>query len=384
MLESVFRFITSLKLTVVTLAASIILVFVGTLAQVSQGLYAVQERYFQSFFVWWGPAGASWQIPVFPGGYLVGGLMLISLLATFFRQFKFGTKRAGLIIVHLGIILLLAGQLLTDSLAIESAMRFAEGETRSYTEAFRDSELAVIDLSAGETDLAVSVPESLLARTGEIALPGLPFSLSVKKHWSNADLLRRAAPGSVESGANQGVGVGLFVLPKPPVANMDQRSTPAALLEIRAGQTSLGTWLIAFGLRQEFSREGKNYALDYRATRFYTPFSLTLLKTTHEVYPGTDIPKNFQSRVRIDNPAKGEVREVDIYMNNPLRYGGLTFYQYQMGRDEADANRGNSVLQAVRNPSWLTPYAGCVLVGIGLLVQFTAHLVGFIRERRTA
>jgi cytochrome c biogenesis protein ResB len=165
---------------------------------------------------------------------------------------------------------------------------------------------------------------------------------------------------------------------------MDQRSTPAALVEVRAGQTSLGTWLVAFGLRQDFAHAGKNYALDYRATRIYTPFSLTLLKTTHEVYPGTDIPKNFQSRVRINHAGKGEVREVDIYMNNPLRYGGLTFYQYQMGRDEVDANRGTSVLQVVRNPGWLTPYVGCVLVGVGLLVQFTAHLVGFVRERRTA
>ena len=111
---------------------------------------------------------------------------------------------------------------------------------------------------------------------------------------------------------------------------------------------------------------------------------MKLLKTTHEVYRGTEIPKNFQSRVSIDNPETGERgREVDIYMNSPLRYQGLTFYQYQMGRDERSAV-GNSTLQVVKNPSWLTPYLGCAIVALGMVWQFMYHLVGFTRKRRTA
>jgi hypothetical protein len=384
MLERAVRFVTSLKLTTVALALAIVLVYVGTLAQVHQGLYAVQQRYFQSFFVWWGPSGASWQIPVFPGGYLIGGWMLLSLVATFFRHFRLGQRKPGLILVHFGVILLLAGQLLTDGLAKESAMRFAEGETRNYTEAFREVEMVLVDATAPDSDLVVAVPDERLASGGEIRLPGMPFAMRIKKYWANADLLRQAAPGSVESGATQGTGVRLHVRPKPSGGQSEERQVPAAVVELLAGQASLGTWLVSFGLPQNFVHEQKAFVMEMRPTRFYTPFSLTLLKTTHEVYPGTDIPKNFQSRVRIDHPDKREVREVDIYMNSPLRYGGLTFYQYQMGRDEVDANRGTSVLQVVRNPGWLTPYVGCVLVGAGLVVQFLAHLAGFVRERRTA
>ncbi|MEI9960252.1 MAG: cytochrome c biogenesis protein ResB [Limisphaerales bacterium] len=59
--------------------------------------------------------------------------------------------------------------------------------------------------------------------------------------------------------------------------------------------------------------------------RIYHPFSLTLLQATHSVYPGTDIPKDFRSRVRLQNPQTGEDREAEIYMNSPLRYAGLTF-----------------------------------------------------------
>ena len=67
-------------------------------------------------------------------------------------------------------------------------------------------------------------------------------------------------------------------------------------------------------------------------------------------------------------------------MNNPLRYAGLTFYQYQMGRDEK-REVGTSTLQVVRNPGWLTPYFGCLVVGLGMTWQFMYHLSGFMRKR---
>ena len=117
------------------------------------------------------------------------------------------------------------------------------------------------------------------------------------------------------------------------------------------------------------------------------PFSLTLRKATHSVYPGTDIPKDFRSRVQLQNPKTGENREVEIFMNSPLRYGGLTFYQYQMDAGDVARQAGrvaSSVLQVVRNPSWLTPYIGCFLVALGLVVQFLSHLVKFLSRRKPA
>jgi hypothetical protein len=44
----------------------------------------------------------------------------------------------------------------------------------------------------------------------------------------------------------------------------------------------------------------------------------------------------------------------------------------------------SSTLQVVRNPGWLTPYAGCVIVGLGMVIQFGIHLVGFVQKRKTA
>jgi cytochrome c biogenesis protein ResB len=123
----------------------------------------------------------------------------------------------------------------------------------------------------------------------------------------------------------------------------------------------------------------RTFNLALRLRRYYNSFSLQLADFRHDVYPGTDIPKNFSSRVRLRNAGTGEDREVLIYMNNPLRYGGLTFYQASFDND----NKG-SVLQVVRNPSWLTPYFACLLVSAGLTIQFLSHLLNFLKKRKAA
>ena len=84
--------ISSLRLTVVFLCLAVALVFIGTLAQREEGLLVAQNRYFRSFFIWWAPAGGQWRVPVFPGGYFIGGVLLINLLAAHARRFKLTKK----------------------------------------------------------------------------------------------------------------------------------------------------------------------------------------------------------------------------------------------------------------------------------------------------
>ena len=116
-----------------------------------------------------------------------------------------------------------------------------------------------------------------------------------------------------------------------------------------------------------------------RPTRAYKPFTLTLLDFSHDRYAGTEIPKNFSSRIKLTTE-DGNNREVLIYMNNPLRYAGLTFYQasFEPGNDKV------TILQVVRNPSWLIPYIACGMMTFGLLWQFGYHLIGFVGRRRGA
>jgi len=390
-LGGVVDFFTSLRLTVVCLLFACLLVLLGTLAQVELGLYRAQEEYFRSFFVFWGPAGATWKIPILPGGYLVGGLLLLNLVASLFSGSSKGRRGAGIWLIHLGLILLLVGQLLTDLLSVESAMQLSEGESKNYSQAFRELELAVADTSSPESDLVYSISGHRLTATGAVSSRVLPFRVEVRRYWSNAGLVQAGTAGAaaqkgVASGATAGELREVLVVPQSLSRNMDERNTPAAVVEFFDGTASAGAFLVSpMAMHpQQFTLGGKSYEVSMRYTRYYYPFTITLLKATHEKYKGTEIPKNFASRVRIDNSVTGETRETVIKMNTPLRYTGQTFYQYQMSAGEMAQRQGmtpSSTFQVVRNPGWLTPYLSTVLVSLGLMVQFGAHLIGFVRRK---
>ena len=99
--------VTSLKLTIFCLACAMVLVFIGTLDQVHIGIYEAENRYFRSLFLFWTPPNTQLRIPWFPGGYIVGPLLLINLIAAHLARFKLSWKKAGILFLHSGLILLL-------------------------------------------------------------------------------------------------------------------------------------------------------------------------------------------------------------------------------------------------------------------------------------
>jgi len=380
MFHRILNFFTSLRLTVACLVLALLLVFIGTLAQVKLGLYTAQSEFFRSVFVYWQPEGSHLRIPVFPGGWLLGGTLLLNLLAAHAKRFELSRKKTGLFMIHGGLILLLLGQFFTEVFQEESAMRLEPNQTKNYSEDFRKSELVVIDTSDSNSDKVVSVPESILARQKQVQPPALPFTLEVKNYWANTDLTRERTPGSVPSGATEGLGLSLFVVPHPEATGMDERNLPSAVVSVTSPKGAVGAWLVSTltGTKQTFSYAGKTYEIAMRFLRHYQPFYITLLKFQHDIYRGTDIPKNFSSRIRLHNPGTGDDREVLIYMNNPLRYDGRTFFQ--AGFDEK--NPGVTILQVVQNPAGATPYVACTLMGGGLLTHFCMSLFNFLKRRR--
>src|SRR5271166_630210 len=117
MVDRIAKFFCSLRLTVVLLIAGLVLVFVGTLAQVHEGLFAAQVRYFKSWYIWRPTIGDNTWPVLLPGGYLIGSLLLMNLVAAHTKRFQFTKKKIGINIIHFGIILLLLGQLMTDVLS---------------------------------------------------------------------------------------------------------------------------------------------------------------------------------------------------------------------------------------------------------------------------
>ena len=386
MVNQLIKLFTSLRLTVVCLALGIVLVFAGTLAQVDEGLYDAQNRWFRSFFVWWHPGRGAFGLPIFPGGYLIGSVLLINLIAAHIKRFQFTWKKLGIHLTHLGIILLLVGQLATDMLSEETHLRLVEGEAKNFSESHLNNELVFArDAATTGREEVIAISESLVAKGGEIRHPQLPVTIRVKQYWVNADFRPRGPVVDKDTPppAEQGIGARVIVTGLPHTRKMDDRDFPAAVIELSGPNGSLGTWFVSTGLRdgEELKIGNATWRFRFRWERRYTPYTVHLLKTTHEEYTGTGIAKNFQSRVRLENPVTRENREVDIYMNNPLRYAGLTYYQHQMGRMDKQDGAPYSVLQVVRNPGWLTPYAGCGVVAGGMVVQFLIHLVGFLKRR---
>ena len=379
-LKSPLRVLSSLRLTVVCLGLGMLLVFLGTLAQVHLGIHAVQAHYFQSLLVYWSPAGASWKIPILPGGYLLGTVLLVNLLAAHAVRFQLSKKKLGIILLHFGVILLLIGQLLTGLYARETQMRMDEGQTLGYSEAAREVELAVIDSTDPNFDQVVAIPEEVLAHQGLIQNPTLPFTIKIQQFMPNSRLtMRSQMPQAPPSAATNGIGKNIVVTPEPRTVKDDERDLSAAFVELGGAQGSLGTWLVSNAVfePQSFTLEGHTYSLIMRQRRFYKQFALTLLDFAHDRYAGTDIPKNFSSRVRLIDFQRGENREVLISMNDPLRYRGFTFYQSGFDNDDK-----TSILQVVKNPAMLLPYIACGLVALGLVTQFSMHLFGFVRKRK--
>ena len=110
MFRRLWKFLTSLRLTVVLLGLSILLVFVGTVAQADEGLYTAQSRYFKHWFV----SGLSFfghHVPlVLPGGYLLGTALLQFIEQHFV---SWGAPR----LILLGLFMIVITLFTTDGLA---------------------------------------------------------------------------------------------------------------------------------------------------------------------------------------------------------------------------------------------------------------------------
>ena len=397
----------NLRITLTLLSLSMILIFVATLEQVRIGIRGAQAEFFESMYGIWHYPEQFWggnllnplPIPI-PGGYLLGGLLILNLLAAFITRFQWTGKKMGIQFIHLGIIMLLVGQLATQAMQEESRMQINKGESKNYLERFHGVELAFIDVTDAQTERVVALPEALLEQGGLHYSEDLPFKVRVLDFGPNCEF-NSLPPASKAKGPTKGVNRGVIqsanleIRPKAEDFSSEGMNFGYVVFELLEGAESLGTWAaishpagnhwwaqinpkmgdLAF---QPIRTNGRLWGATLRPEREYLPYSIELLGIANEFYQGTDIPFNFESEIVL-NMKKNQSRRALVYMNTPLRHEGKTFYQYQMNKS-ADY----TVFQVVRNPSWLVPYIACVLVSIGLLWQFSFHLVRFLNKNSGA
>ncbi|MGB9602727.1 MAG: ResB protein required for cytochrome C biosynthesis, partial [Limisphaerales bacterium] len=313
--EKIIDALTSIRLTVICLALAMVLVFLGTLAQVDKGIFIVQKEFFQSLIVFSDIRILNHKIPIiFPGGYLIGLVLLVNLIASHFKRFGLLPQKIGLLLTHFGLLVLLVGQLMIDQLHIESNMRLVEGESKNYSESYSRCELAFVKVSDPDSDTVVSIPESQLYKGNVIRHPALPFEVKINEYYENSRLENLPNPSSEKGAATLGIGRTVRVNPQPLVTTSDQRNAPSAIIELLGNNAPQGSWLVSFFIddAQTFAAGNEQWQMFLRPERYYKPYFITLLDFTHEKYPGTDIPKNFSSRVKLTNPHTKEEREVLI------------------------------------------------------------------------
>ena len=377
MLKTVFKPLASLRLTIVCLACGMFIVFVGTLDQVQIGVYEAQLRYFKSFFLYFTLPGSQFRIPYFPGGYTLGAVLLVNLIAAHLARFKFTWKKSGIQILHSGLILLLLGQLVTSLFEEESQIQLDQGQTKNYSESPYFDELAIIDQSKPDSDEVISVPANRLIKGQTISLPVSGLQLQVDESYENAALIN---PNQLPSANYPHLRLGpmavAVAIPKTYKQN-EQNQPTAAVTLVKDGQP-LGSWVLSSGFPQpvQFKVGSDPFAIVFRPKRYYRPFSVTLEEFKHDRYAGTDVAKNFSSKVRLVDPSAHENREALIYMNHPLWYSDLILYQAGFGNNDQ-----TTVLQVMKNPSRLIPYIACGMMALGLVIQFGMHLVSFVRRR---
>jgi hypothetical protein len=376
----IFKFLSSLRLTVTLLGFAMVLIFVGTITQVELGIHEVQEQFFRSWIAWWDvmPGGKRIALPI-PGGTLLGILLIVNLLAAHGARFKLSWSKAGMIVIHSGILLMLLGEILTGLLGREAQMVVPEGAILNYSTFPREVELVVIRPDRDGLETVTAIPQSRLMDGAQFPFGG--FSLKIRNYYPNSEIVTESEVTDQfdKTRATEGLGKNYAVRRRPQETADNRRDLATAFVEILPdGGKSQGVWLLsnAFKGEESFVTAGRTWRMSIRQRRLYHPFSIKLLDFSHDRYLGTNVPKNFSSKIRILNPDTGENREDLIYMNHPLRYGGLTFYQAGF-----ENNDQTSIFQVVRNPVWTLPYISCAMVGLGLLWVFSQHLLKAISRR---
>jgi len=314
-----------------------------------------------------------------------GTLAALVLLAGCVMVFR---KRAGVVLLHGGVGMMMLGELLVGLTAVEGRMRIREGESVNYVYDIRALELAVVDKSqAGRHDV-VSVPESMLRAGRMIRHRFLPFDIRVVQFLDNA-VLRAVAPHQ-QNPANAGLGLQWVpesirpVSATDPSGEINQSAAYLQLLDKHTGN-ELGTHLVGLvlasaDLPDKVEVDGKQYHLYLRFKRTYKPYALTLLDVRKDDYPGTNTPRHYASEVRLVDGGRNVDRKTKIWMNNPLRFAGETFYQSGYFRDP-ETGLETTTLSVVSNGSWMLPYVACMIVAVGLLAHFGRVLSRFLIRR---
>ena len=369
MINKISKLISSPLIFSYTVLWLIVLVFFGTIAQKDIGLYASQMKYFSSYYF-----TILGFIPL-PGGRLTVIIMTLNLFSSLFKKSLWKLKKIGIIIVHIGGLLLLLGGGVTAYFSSEGNMVISEGDSSDHVNDYHTMELAFVNTSL-EDSLEYTVFDSPILSVGNsIKYDNLGIEINIIDMIKNVRIENRISPSD---SIYKGLLKDFVLLPKQPEKEATQ-NRPGIILKIGGtGQITDGIYGIFLGQRtpDRFTLNDQDFFTEFRRKRTYLPFAIQLTDFEKIMHPGTDIAKSYSSEVNlIENDNS---RRILIKMNEPLRHRGYTFYQASF---IDDLPRETTVLATVKNHGRLFPYISSIIMSIGLLIHLLISLPKTLEKR---
>ena len=369
------RFFSSLGLSCVLLLLLGLLTWLGTLEQVDHGLFDVQKKYFESFFL----VHDSGLVPIpLPGANLVLCVLGANLLIGGILRLRRSWATAGVLVTHLGIVLLLLSGLVKMYFSEDGHVTLFEGQSAEQFQSYYRWEVVVDEDQGGGRVTRYRVPHDDFAEIGDgrvvLTSDELPFDLELSHFVRNAQPMPKGPNFEVDVPVVDGVF--LRRLPKQKEAEQNVPGVYAAAVgggERREGVLyggQLAPWV--------FQADGRRFAVDLRRERYDMPFRIRLDEFTKLDHARSTMPRHFSSDVTVFEA--GSSRAVHIKMNEPLRDEGLVLYQASWG--PSNARLGDplfSTLAVVRNPADQYPLYACIVIAIGMVLHFGRKLVRYVR-----
>lgn len=380
-MRGLYDILSGYALSCVLLLFLFLLTYLGTLAQVEVGLHQAQKLYFESWFLVHklGPV----PLPL-PGGQLCMWLLGLNLLFGGFIRIRKTRATAGIIVVHVGIVMLLLAAVVKLRGSEDGYLRLYETETDSVFVDYVKNEVAVWDAGSREglTEYVIGT-EDLRACTGEdgrtFKEATLPFELTLSHFLINSDALPKGPNWIADSPVLDGYALRAR---DPELEAAANAAGVVATIRTRGSgevrQAILHTYAIA---PWTVEVDGRTWAVDLRRVRYPMPFSIRLDKFYKVDHPGMSMAREFKSDVV---KIEGDVEQpVLIEMNEPLRAGGLVLYQADFGPKPGDPPGPTySVFAVKRDPSDQWPLIATIVITLGMGWAFSLKLLKHVKSSR--
>ncbi len=333
----------------------------GTVAQKYIGLYESQKLFFSSFIFWAGP------LPL-PGGTLLLILLTFSLLCKFLFFSEWRWRKAGIILTHLGCLVLLIGGIFTATSAREGYMLIPEGAQTPYIYDYIQRDLFIF-----KNDLLQKTVAFEDLKTGPLKI-STPFTLTIENSCANCEIIKQEDPSENFRSMAQF----MQLKPAPSELEPEQNLTGTTFSITGLDEKQDGTY-IAFEAMPKpivLNTADAEYKIIFGKQQRLLPFSIRLNDFEKNSYPGTDKARAFSSDIDVID---GEITwPARITMNHPLRYKGYTFYQSAFERgEEGEA----TILSVVENKGRLFPYIATAIIAAGLMLHL--FIMGWNKKAKT-